>query len=82
MKKRIGIIEKDLRGSLEHYKKDKDLYALLKAIATQSDNHIHYYWQYKFFMYQLGRVFHELIQNSNPSHREGKVDATSSKREE
>jgi len=78
---RIGIMEKDLRKSLIKYKQDGNLLSLLRAIATQSDNHIHYYWHYKFFMYQLDRVYDEVIakSNENPSHREGKVNAVSSR---
>lgn len=76
MKKQIGIIEKDLRVCLTRYQQDKDLLALLRAITTQSDNHIHYYWQYNYFLAKLEIVFQEIIRNANenPSHREGKVN--------
>jgi hypothetical protein len=77
MKKKMGIIEKDLRVSLTKYKEDRNLQALLKAIVTQSDSHIHYFWQYDFFQKKLEKVCKELISNSNPSHREGRVDAVS-----
>jgi hypothetical protein len=78
---RIGVIEKDIRKSLAQYKQDGNLLTLLRAIATQSDCHIRYNWQYDFFMSQLTKVYDEVIlkSNENPSHREGKVNAISSR---
>lgn len=75
MKKKIGIMEKDLRKSLIQYKQDGNLLSLLKAIVTQSDSHIRYYWHFKYFIHQLDSVYDEVIANANdnPSHREGKV---------
>lgn len=79
---RTGIMEKDLRNSLTQYKQDGNLISLLKSIATQSDCHIRYQWQYAFFMKQLDKVYDEIIvkakANENPSHRDGKVNAVSS----
>jgi hypothetical protein len=78
MKKKMGIIEKDLRVSLTKYKEDKNLHVLLRSIACQADHHCHYYWQFRFFQRKLEVVYKELMSNENPSHREGRVDAVSS----
>jgi hypothetical protein len=77
--KRMGVMEKDFRASLIKYKQDGNLLALLRATVAQADAHVHYYWQYKYLLYQLERVYAEIITNANenPSHREGKVDAIS-----
>jgi hypothetical protein len=74
MKKRIGVIERDIRISLTKYKNDEDLLALLKATLSQSRSHVHYYWQYRFFVSKLESIYEELMRNANPSHREGKVE--------
>ena len=76
---KMGIMEKDLRKSLTKYKQDGNLLSLLRAITTQSDSHIRYYWHYKHFMAQLDKIYDEVIakSNENPSHREGKINAVS-----
>lgn len=74
MKKKMGVIEKDLRVAFGKYKKDSNLRTLLRSIATQADHHVHYHWQYVYFQSKLNALYDEMMSNSNPSHREGRVD--------
>lgn len=74
MKKKMGIMEKDLRTAFARYKKDNNLRTLLRSIVTQVDRHIRYQWQYDYFQRKLNALYDEMMSNSNPSHREGRVD--------
>lgn len=56
------------------FRKDKNLFYLLREIGDIADSHIHYAWQRSHFEEKLSELYKKILANNNPTHRLGSIE--------